>query len=178
MGFCRAFTILVTPLPNPDHTCVPVLHFPDNIWLEGWAITPFNPWAQEVTCQDVLFSGHTVAITLPMVLYFRNTRYSPWFEWQIRRDAWSPVILTNMMGCAVVLVGYFCIIASYFHYTVDVLVGFLLTNLVVLTYHQSIKVAALSKSDRFFVYSFMRWFEAHALDLRFIRWELKSSLLE
>merc|ERR1719247_352347 len=60
LWFLRGITIIATVLPNPDNGCKPQISFPDNIWLEAWANLPFVFWYHELTCQDVLFSGHTV----------------------------------------------------------------------------------------------------------------------
>merc|ERR1719261_146416 len=60
----RAVTILVTPLPNPYHQCVPHTSYPKNIFMEAFANMPFFWWWKEMTCQDVMFSGHTAGGTV------------------------------------------------------------------------------------------------------------------
>eukprot|EP00401_Gymnodinium_catenatum_P039367 CAMPEP_0117490084 /NCGR_PEP_ID=MMETSP0784-20121206/17369_1 /TAXON_ID=39447 /ORGANISM="" /LENGTH=422 /DNA_ID=CAMNT_0005284833 /DNA_START=65 /DNA_END=1330 /DNA_ORIENTATION=- len=167
LWLCRAFTILVTPLPNPDLTCKPSVTFPNNIWLEAWAFLPIDPRYWERTCQDVLFSGHTAVITLSVLFFFKYSAAAPWFESTVDASACcSRVTVINIVGCAVLLSGYYFIIASRFHYTIDVLIGAMMTFMVVQGYHYAIRVVWLPSQPRFRPHNaILRWYELHAKDL-------------
>ncbi len=134
----RAVSIISTMLPNPLETCVTdVEHSP---WYEALRILN----GSTVTCADVMYSGHTVNITLCCMTWHAYshvvpiTTYDPLFSKFGR--------LTNKLGdlerftTAKVLIwslgifGYICIIGSRFHYTLDVFIGLLLT-IAVFKYH-------------------------------------------
>mmetsp|Transcript_82738 Transcript_82738/g.230733 ORF Transcript_82738/g.230733 Transcript_82738/m.230733 type:complete len:352 (+) Transcript_82738:36-1091(+) len=170
LWFCRAFTILVTPLPNPDLTCKPRISFPHNLWREAWAIMPFDPAHNELTCQDVLYSGHTVAITLSVLFIFKYSALSPWFEGTVRRRYCGSLTVVYLIGSITLLIGYYCIIASRFHYTVDVLVGAMMTFMVVQGYHYAIRVVWFPSDPRFTPHNMiLQWYEWHAKDLKLFR---------
>ena len=61
--FLRGFTIVVTLLPNPMYACrVENISEEDLVqwWWTGFKVA----FGQAVTCADVLYSGHTVNMTL------------------------------------------------------------------------------------------------------------------
>eukprot|EP00933_Yihiella_yeosuensis_P054759 TRINITY_DN5330_c0_g1_i2.p1 TRINITY_DN5330_c0_g1~~TRINITY_DN5330_c0_g1_i2.p1 ORF type:complete len:381 (+),score=33.39 TRINITY_DN5330_c0_g1_i2:42-1184(+) len=179
LWFCRAFTILTTPLPNPDHTCVPRISFPDNIFLEAWANLPIVPWYDELTCQDVLYSGHTVALTLNMLFIFKYVRLAPYGDWSASNAMCSLSTVVNTLGILMVIVGYYFIVASHFHYTVDVLVGAMMTLLVFNFYHYLSRVSMLrARRSRSCLHPFFRWLEWHAKDIRNWRNKVEKVLQE
>ncbi|CAJ1446275.1 unnamed protein product [Effrenium voratum] len=179
LWFCRAVTIVSTPLPNPDHTCVPRITFPDNVFLEAWANLPIVPWYNEMTCQDVLFSGHTVCMTLPMLTMFKYVRLAPWFPSSSSNRWWSTSTAVNICGTFVLCFGYFFIVATHFHYTVDVIMGAVLSLLVFNYYHYAAKVATLSRRpSRLCIIPFLRWFEKHSKDLHHWRQRASPGLLQ
>lgn len=174
LWFLRALTIITTPLPNPDPTCKPKISHPDNIALEAFMI-PLG----DLTCQDVLYSGHTVALTLSMLFIFRYVTRSPWFPSSASHKWCSTSTAVYMIGGAVLLAGYYFIAASHFHYTVDVLIGCMATCLMFALYHYAIRVYTVRRRrSRLFVYYFLSWFETHAKDLRLWRQNTKLALLE
>lgn len=166
----RAFTIWTTPLPNPDPTCVPRISFPHNVFLEAWANLPFVFWYNEMTCQDVMYSGHTVAITMPMLFLMNYHALSPWFQQGFMlisaQTCFSLTTVFRGMAYVFLAFSYYLIIGSHFHYTVDVLVGVILTSAVFHFYHNKIKVAALSPGNKWPIARLLTWMEADSKDLR------------
>jgi len=171
---CRALVVCLTPLPNPDRTCKPRISFPGNIWMQAYANLPLiqqlHSYDEQRTCQDVLFSGHTVSLTLSMMFFFKYIRLAPWFECTLRRACCSGLAFTNVVGSIVLVCGYYVIVASHFHYSVDVLVAAMMTFLVVQAYHYAMQMAWLCSPRRYCsVYRLLLWFERYAKDLRIVR---------
>lgn len=177
LWFFRAFTIWSTPLPNPDPTCVAKITFPNNVFLEAYANLPFVFWHNELTCQDVMFSGHTVASTLPMLFIMKYLTLSPWFQSSSSREWFSESTFVNLLGVLVLLFAYYLIIGSHFHYTVDVLVGCLMTIFVFCWFHYSIKISILrGRRTRSCVTPFLQWLERYSVDTRIWRRKAKKNM--
>jgi len=170
-GF-RGIMIVSTVLPNPDPSCKPQITFPDNIFWEAFANMPIVFWHSELTCQDVMFSGHTVVITLPTLFLLRYSAWSPWVppSTSSPSSVWSGVLLFKITVIMIMLVGYYVIIASKLHYTADVLVGSFLTVMLFQTYHSVVRVAHFPQMQaplarRCGIYHFLRWFDKNAVDV-------------
>jgi len=163
----RAVTIVATVLPNPDNNCKPVVSFPNNIFLEALANMPFAIGHSETTCQDVMFSGHTVALTLATIAFLHYTPWAPWTWCNESPSCVSRAFILKVIVIATMLVGYYVIIASKFHYTADVLMGGILSALIFHSYHSAVRVAFLSKSDtpQWGAHAFLRWFDKDAVDV-------------
>lgn len=103
----RAVVLFVTPLPNPYPNCVSglVAHDPF-MWNALMVILRIHR-----TCHDVLFSGHSMSLTLYVCV----------FAWYIRRS-WE----TLAVG-VYALVTSILIVSSHYHYTVDVVLGAFIT---------------------------------------------------
>ncbi|CAF1081039.1 unnamed protein product [Adineta ricciae] len=136
------------------------------------------------TCGDVLFSGHTVTLTLcalAWTTYSKGEEYYPirWLWSRIKktneetvshRSGWfypkldstgDPLsfYLTSILVWVFTVIGYLLIIATRFHYTVDVFLGFLLSQLTWKTYHYYIKT--LAERRNIVITRFFLWFESH-----------------
>eukprot|EP00928_Gymnodinium_smaydae_P061959 TRINITY_DN45909_c0_g1_i1.p1 TRINITY_DN45909_c0_g1~~TRINITY_DN45909_c0_g1_i1.p1 ORF type:complete len:426 (+),score=67.27 TRINITY_DN45909_c0_g1_i1:278-1555(+) len=171
---CRAVTITTTPLPNPYHKCVPRVHFPQSIWLEAWANLPIlGAGYNELTCQDVMFSGHTVMGTLFTLFLVKYMALAPWSRHTADTSLrfCSLPMFIDLMAFIWCLWGWFHIAASHFHYTVDVLVGIMMTVLVFVTYHYVAKIVWLRRRHPMHISlsPCLRWFELHAKDIRLWR---------
>lgn len=97
----RAFSIVLTVLPNPLEQCKAILH--PNPFVAAWLLV----FDINHTCADVFFSGHAVGITLFVLFWQRYTKH--WFFKIIMWILW-------VAGC-------FLIIATHYHYTIDVIFG-------------------------------------------------------
>jgi len=172
MFLLRGFTIMVTMLPNPLHDCVSTAD------VDGQSVAgPFLQallilTGQSSTCADVLFSGHTVNLTLMALVWHHYSHVVPVVDSgcnafcarlckpRLHSTALSPVKLT---GWLIVIGGYLIIIATHFHYSVDVWIGFLMTMFVWKLYHSRLDTCH-TRSD--WPHRFMTWFERAAEDIR------------
>lgn len=73
----RSFTIIATTLPDPQRRCA--TRDP-----KGTIFASVNPFFPD-TCGDLMFSGHTVVLTLMAMIW---TDYGPRTPW-IQRGIWS-----------------------------------------------------------------------------------------
>eukprot|EP00928_Gymnodinium_smaydae_P004916 TRINITY_DN11685_c0_g1_i5.p1 TRINITY_DN11685_c0_g1~~TRINITY_DN11685_c0_g1_i5.p1 ORF type:complete len:368 (-),score=9.49 TRINITY_DN11685_c0_g1_i5:262-1365(-) len=131
LWLCRALTIVVTPLPNPEHDCVPNLNFALNLFHQAYDI-----FFGSETCQDVLFSGHTSLGTLSTLFLWNYRVKTPWVSFLRNEDPRSLCHrFFNVCFISWLIFGWFVIAASHFHYTVDVLIGALLAFMCFSNYH-------------------------------------------
>ncbi len=105
----RAFCIFVTVLPNPWTRCVSKPY--DNFLLDALAILSRSRYS----CGDVFFSGHTIMFVMEAIvfLYYPVIPYGRWYSYII------PVFVTLFSTF-----GMISLIFSTLHYTIDVIVGF------------------------------------------------------
>ncbi|ORC91952.1 putative phosphatidylcholine:ceramide cholinephosphotransferase 2 [Trypanosoma theileri] len=107
----RALVIIMTSYPATDNHCqnpVPITNPLKNIFL-----TVVTLGSGSIHCGDLMFSGHTIIITLNLMIQWT---YGPLIHWLFR-----PV------ACIIVPFSFYCIIASRSHYTDDILVAFYAT---------------------------------------------------
>jgi hypothetical protein len=174
----RSLTLVATVLPNPDPSCKPRISHPDNIWLEAVALLPVGWDGPQVTCHDVLYSGHTVALTLAILAYMRYLDWAPWFPPSASNSRFIAMMKLVLSLC--LFAGYYVIVASRFHYTIDVMVGSLFTLLVWKGYHGLVRQEFLPqrKSRPSFLVEgmqrFVCWFEADAVDVKAFQLALKG----
>jgi len=182
----RGIMVISTVLPNPEKTCKSAISFPGNVLLEALANMPFVFWKSELTCHDVIFSGHAVAVTLATMTYLHYDEQAPWRQFQ----AWprwlscciiTPRCLINAVVVANMFLSLFVIINSKVHYTADVLIGFAASALAFQAYHAAVVVAFVPESKPTIVSSslcpilpLLRWLEEDAVDVA----SLNSSLLQ
>lgn len=175
----RAITIISTVLPNPDGTCKPRIAYPNNIFQEALANMPFVFWRHETTCHDVMFSGHTVILTLASLMWVYYADWAPWPEW-CNCSSFATLVF-RLSVFLMTLTGYLCIIASKFHYTADVLMGCMLTVFIFQAYHSSVRSAFLPRAKgsvllRNSFQSFLAWFDEDAVDVAVLRRLLQQSI--
>jgi hypothetical protein len=178
----RGITILVTVLPNPDPRCKPVVSFPDNIFLEALANMPPVFWYHEQTCHDVLYSGHTVALTVIWLLAIRYVRWAPWCRSDTSSSIASSAFALQAIWTCALFAGYFCIIVSKFHYTVDVVIAIALTVLIWQVYHMYVcfafwpdkQLQSWNFPDVLFG-GFLRWLEADAIDVKILKTRMRAT---
>jgi hypothetical protein len=133
--FGRAFSVPWTLLPNPDPDCAPILNETSPTVFQAMLV----PFGMTVTCADVFYSGHTIPITCACLV---------WTDY-MRRSYLRP------LGLCVSSLALLGIIATHFHYTIDVLYGFAVTWSVWRMYHLCLSCPALM--DHFRILS---WWES------------------
>lgn len=160
----RGFSIICTVLPNPAKDCVSdVLAGEEtSIALEAWYI--ILGW--RVTCADVLYSGHTVNLTLSVLVWWNYSHLCPIGQCHADTFPFGKTLAT--IWCAV---GYLLIIITHFHYTVDVWLGFWMTYFVWNFYHEAIKSSPFFET-RFF--NFLTWMELETTDLHYWRMRVQK----
>lgn len=159
----RGIMIISTVLPNPDQSCQPRFANPTNMFLEAFAIL----WS-DTTCQDVLFSGHAALITLMVLVVMYYSALAPWPGCAASPSLVSWDFLFKSIAFISMVAGYYAIIASKFHYTVDVLVASIVTVLIFAVYHSTVHQVLKSQPQRFvprFIVAFIRWFEGGSVDV-------------
>lgn len=85
------------------------------------------------SCGDYMFSGHSIHLTLTSLFLSYYTNLNKLFL--------VPLWLTTICG-------YVCIITSYMHYTIDVVIGVFISFYVFVTYHIFIKLNTINNSTR------------------------------
>jgi len=168
--FFRAFSIISTMLPNPADYCVTDVQY--SPWYEALRILS----GATVTCADVMYSGHTVNITLCSMTWHCYSHVVPINSFDPLFSKFGP--LANKLGelqrlttvkavvWASTFLGYCFIIGSRFHYTLDVFIGSLLT-ITFFKFHQSrIRLAHLN--DTWFN-KIILWSETGAEDMVWFR---------
>ncbi|GMH61696.1 hypothetical protein TrVE_jg13095 [Triparma verrucosa] len=144
----RSASIISTMLPNPADYCITDVQY--SPFYEAFRIL----LGQTVTCADVMYSGHTVNITLCSMTWHYYSHVVPLTTFDPVCGGWGR--LTNKVGdlerfttCKIMVwiftfVGYAFIIGSRFHYTLDVFIGSLLTIVVFKVYYARLRTAHLS----------------------------------
>jgi sphingomyelin synthase-related protein 1 len=135
-----------------------------------------------VTCADVMYSGHTVNITLCAMTWHTYSHVVPLTKFDpicalrygrsltdtdlphVRNEIGEALRWTSLkiVIWSVASIGYILIIATHFHYTLDVFIGAVLAIVVFKFYLSFVRTAHLrdNKFNRFFV-----WLEDGADDI-------------
>ncbi|GMI53869.1 hypothetical protein ScalyP_jg1356 [Parmales sp. scaly parma] len=166
----RSISIIVTLLPNPLESCETDVE--GSPWIEAFRIVA----GRTVTCADVMYSGHTVNITLCAMTWFSYSHVVPILDWDPIFSRFGR--LTNKLGdlerwttvkllCWIyATIGYICIVGSRFHYSLDVFIGLLLTVCFYKFHYDVIRIAHLRKTK---IMKLLCWLEKDAEDLKWYR---------
>jgi hypothetical protein len=127
----RAISVPMTLLPNPDPDCHPLIPFESPL-----ASALLVPFGGTITCADVFYSGHTIPITCSIFVWCDYLRYS-----RLRH-----------LGLAVSCLALIGIIATHFHYTVDVFFGFVVTAALWRAYHFALSCPCVFHHFSFFAF--------------------------
>lgn len=128
----RGLCIMSTSLPNPFEKCKHRKW--GNTWVDAlWVMIQFK-----ATCTDVFYSGHSVVLTIDFMII----------------NEYVKSLCQRLLFLAMVAFGYYCIIATRFHYTIDVEIALALTIVIWKYYHNYVRTRALLKKNVVF-----RWFE-------------------
>lgn len=159
----RGVSIICTVLPNPAKECVSSVFAGDrmSILMDAWYIA--LRW--KLTCADVLYSGHSVDLTLCLLIWRNYSQLCPNPRFPYT-EAFGKTVAT--LWC---FMCYLLIIITHFHYTVDVWIGFWLTYFVWNFYHEAIKSSPFFET-RFF--NFLTWMEMETTDLYYWRMRVQK----
>ncbi|CAK8672165.1 unnamed protein product [Clavelina lepadiformis] len=146
----RSCTIYVTTLPVPGlhFKCAPKADGKISVML-GRAAGLLAGGGLSITgshhlCGDYLFSGHTIILVLT---YLIIQEYTPKKWWIFHWICWS-----------LATVGVVCILLAHDHYTVDVVVAYILTTRLFWSYHTLCNYEALKEASEGNVLSRAWWF--------------------
>jgi len=125
----RATTIVVTSLPDPNDMC-----------RNGEIPNTVETFFSGLSCGDMIFSGHTVALILgPLMMHQAFPRMPQW----VAIGMW-------FYACT----GMFALLATHMHYTVDILVAVYISFLTFIGYH-----ATVSNEEWLARYEWLAWWE-------------------
>jgi len=161
--FIRGFSVTSTILPNPEKNCVSDVTSADSLGMMLEALEV--GFLRKRTCADVLYSGHTVNITLCLLVWWNYSHLCPLSQKTYFSYPFGKIITT-----IICLIGYAIIVMSHFHYTVDVWLGFWITFFVWNYYHEVIKSVPFYDSP---VFNFLTWMESEASDLHY--WRMRGN---
>jgi hypothetical protein len=144
MYILRAMTINLTMLPTPMNQALQVgvkcMYRGEetfgNVMAHAFKIFSM----QEVACGDVFFSGHTILYTVGAWVFI----------------TYQTSTIINVLVSLNSLIGMFFLISSTLHYTIDVVISFILTSLVWNIYHWGWKVQYFEDS---YWAIFLRWID-------------------
>jgi len=137
MYWLRAICVVSTQLPNPFQTDDPKYHYE---WTHNIAYEALLCLLRiKATNNDVFFSGHTVCITMcALTLDTYCTR--KWLPWSF----WTASVFT-----------LYVIVATKFHYTIDVVIAFALSVVIWKLYHLAMSIEAVRNN-----YPVFKWVES------------------
>jgi len=159
----RGMCIICTVLPNPDLDCKSDVTAKDHesIFLLALGIA----LGFRTTCADVLYSGHTINFALAALIWYDYSRLCP--IWPEKKWGWfERVPVSRIFAITWAVTGCIIIVATRFHYTVDVWIGFWMTYFLWRYYHEAIKVSPFHQG---ILMRYLTWQEEHATDLRYWR---------
>jgi hypothetical protein len=159
----RAVSISVTPLPNPYPFCQAPAQ------QSGAGITALLIMLGLVkTCNDVMFSGHAVSITLSALFLYWHADFDRFRGGSIR-DSWLRVVLVVSKVVIVIgwMAGLLTVVGTKFHYSLDVFIGALIAALTFLLLYTAIAFVRLFDDDfaeyppeaSLRIAKFISWFE-------------------
>ncbi|EPY42803.1 phosphatidylcholine:ceramide cholinephosphotransferase 2 [Angomonas deanei] len=122
MMFYRTFCITMTTYPATDNHCQNPLEVDSA--LKNIFLTVVTLGSGAIHCGDLMFSGHTIILTIATCLLWEYGVFVHRFFFRI----YGPVLL---------LISFYCIIASRSHYTDDILVSFHGTLMTFMLLHHS-----------------------------------------
>ncbi|VDM55294.1 unnamed protein product [Angiostrongylus costaricensis] len=147
----RAVTLLITQLPpgyeNNNLRCREQVNLTFNLFISRVFEQGIRAGFQEKTnmlCGDMLFSGHT----LGMVTSALSIAYYLPHKWRFLQ--WIPHLLA--------LIGMVCMIISRTHYTIDIFIGYWLSNFIFRVYHAFCEVDIFMERRKSVLYGlWMLW---------------------
>jgi len=165
MNFLRGMCVLLTTLPDANPICREQFFNEDGAYkklsVKDFLYRSFpralyvilDP-ATNITCGDMVFSGHTVLFCMVMFGFWqycvpgqeKNNHVGTMEFWACLISRWVVYVLFTWCLCLIIL--------SKLHYTLDVFIALFLSFFVWTSYHHACEIAELRKS-----YSWIRWME-------------------
>uniref|UniRef100_A0A7E4W8W4 PAP2_C domain-containing protein n=1 Tax=Panagrellus redivivus TaxID=6233 RepID=A0A7E4W8W4_PANRE len=157
----RAVVLGVTFLPpsfhNRDEICEPQVNRSAMYTTEilhrfvTYVVTLGLTSGQEkILCGDLMFSGHTVVLT---IMYFVQLQYTP-----------KGLVALRYIATPITFLGIAALVVSGGHYTMDVLIAYWLTSTVFWGYHQMFELPRSARANaplsRLWWFWLAYWFEA------------------
>ncbi|XP_039273007.1 phosphatidylcholine:ceramide cholinephosphotransferase 2-like [Styela clava] len=146
----RAMTMYVTTLPVPGlhFRCAPKVHGKISTMVYR-AVMLLCGGGLSVTgshhlCGDYLFSGHTVIL---VIMYMFIEEYTPRRFWLLHWVSWILAVT-----------GIICILLAHDHYTIDIVVAYLIATRLFWTYHTMACTLSLKTSTKSNFLSGVWWF--------------------
>ncbi|KAI6173478.1 Phosphatidylcholine:ceramide cholinephosphotransferase 2 [Aphelenchoides besseyi] len=157
MYLLRAAVLSVTLLPpsfnNREEICQPQSNQTggNRIFLTYVVTLGLTSGQEKILCGDLMFSGHTVVLT---IMYFTQLQYTP-----------RGLVLLRYISTPITFLGIAALVVSGGHYTMDVLVAYWLTSHVFWAYHQMFELPqnerAQAPMSRLWWYWICSWFESN-----------------
>jgi shingomyelin synthase len=161
----RAVVLGVTFLPpsfeNRDEICLPQVNRTAMYASEvmGRFVTyvvtlGLTSGQEKILCGDLMFSGHTVVLT---IMYFTQLQYTP-----------RGLVIVRYIATPITFLGIAALVVSGGHYTMDVLVAYWLTSHVFWGYHQMFELPRNQRTrapmSRLWWFWLCYWFESDVPD--------------
>jgi hypothetical protein len=121
------FTLAFTVMPPSDPACVPI----ERTLTQSFAMAPMLLFGLVRNCTDKIYSGHTTVATL-LWLFWREARIEqgdrPWSFWRVYPAAHLLAMTTSS-------------VLGRHHFTVDIVVSFIITALTYWSYRMLLTMA-------------------------------------
>uniref|UniRef100_A0A7S2RF31 Sphingomyelin synthase-like domain-containing protein n=1 Tax=Mucochytrium quahogii TaxID=96639 RepID=A0A7S2RF31_9STRA len=174
LAMVRGLSKLATTRPQPEVHCL----FEDNDEENPFWVALLVFARQTSTCADVIFSLHVIHLVLCVMMwiyYAEKVSDYPEVQWKVQIGA-----------VGYVLIGYFLIISTRSHYTIDIYLWSLLSVLSWTTYHYWIILIAIEQNRQNLTRApivangvfarIISWFEYGSTDLESVVQSLSVSL--
>eukprot|EP00299_Pterocystis_sp_00344_P012824 c6212_g1_i1.p1 GENE.c6212_g1_i1~~c6212_g1_i1.p1 ORF type:complete len:305 (+),score=32.28 c6212_g1_i1:45-959(+) len=172
INILRAISISVTSLPDASPECHIQFETPSGEYKRA-AMFPisfgralrvmFDP-SNNITCGDMIISGHTVFLLLSIMVfrrYFQASSCPCPFPRFISKGVWSRFLFLlrwwHYIGCTI---GIHTIVITRLHYTVDVVLAIAITLAAWFIYHTCADFPQVRQQS-----SFMLWYESDATQI-------------
>ncbi|KAJ3254293.1 hypothetical protein HK103_007263 [Boothiomyces macroporosus] len=127
----RSFTLSMTHLPSPNPAC-PQVYREKSTYLYS---TFMGYFTGQSFCSDLLFSGHTSVLMLGIWIIFSiPANHDSNLKKTITSSALFHQNLARICSICIAFAGIFSIAQSKLHYTVDIILGIIISGLVFVCY--------------------------------------------
>ena len=137
---CIVMTTFSVPFDEDVRRCV-ALQKLSNVQRLQHSFASLAGLGTNYQCGDYVFSGHTSSMTLSVCFlrYYVSSAFP-------KRRWIYPVMNTVLLTCN--LTAMFLIVWAKQHYTVDVILGFVLTNVIFMVYHMKLELIVANRNNK------------------------------